>query len=155
MLLSNPETKVLRAHKSISMSRDCFLKQVVSPTGSFGGCEGSFVKSASMLEIPGPHPSPHYPSTTSPPCLSPSPSVVHGSTPLSQIGASCLPPTSDLNLHQGSLSATSGGSGDEDDDLFGNRKKQKRGVLPKQATSIMRSWLFQHLVVNIFCYLCF
>lgn len=48
----------------------------------------------------------------------------------------------------GSLSATSGGSGDEDDSIFGNRKKQKRGVLPKQATSIMRSWLFQHLVVR-------
>uniref|UniRef100_A0A1B6JPN7 Homeobox domain-containing protein n=2 Tax=Homalodisca liturata TaxID=320908 RepID=A0A1B6JPN7_9HEMI len=137
------------SHSSNSNSPTVFSPhslQVVSPTGSFGGCEGSFVKSASMLEIPGPHPSPHYPSTTSPPCLSPSSSVVHGSTPLSQIGASCLPPTSDLNLHQGSLSATSGGSGDEDDDLFGNRKKQKRGVLPKQATSIMRSWLFQHLV---------
>lgn len=30
-----------------------------------------------------------------------------------------------------------------------NRKgRQKRGVLPKQATSIMRAWLFQHLVVS-------
>ena len=27
--------------------------------------------------------------------------------------------------------------------------RQKRGVLPKQATSIMRAWLFQHLVVSI------
>lgn len=26
----------------------------------------------------------------------------------------------------------------------------KRGVLPKQATTIMRSWLFQHIVVNNF-----
>lgn len=26
--------------------------------------------------------------------------------------------------------------------------RQKRGVLPKQATSIMRTWLFQHLVVS-------
>lgn len=33
----------------------------------------------------------------------------------------------------------------------GSTKKgrQKRGVLPKQATSIMRTWLFQHLVVSI------
>lgn len=27
--------------------------------------------------------------------------------------------------------------------------RQKRGVLPKHATSIMRTWLFQHLVVSI------
>ena len=26
--------------------------------------------------------------------------------------------------------------------------RQKRGVLPKQATNIMRAWLFQHLVVS-------
>lgn len=26
--------------------------------------------------------------------------------------------------------------------------RQKRGVLPKHATSIMRTWLFQHLVVS-------
>ncbi|XP_050526900.1 homeobox protein PKNOX2-like [Daktulosphaira vitifoliae] len=49
---------------------------------------------------------------------------------------------------QGSLSATSGGSCDEDDDYFGSKRKrqQKRGILPKQATSVMRSWLFQHLI---------
>ena len=35
------------------------------------------------------------------------------------------------------LSEKSGGSG-----------HSKRGVLPKQATSIMRSWLFQHIVVS-------
>jgi hypothetical protein len=51
----------------------------------------------------------------------------------------------------GSLSATSGGSCDEDDDYFGSKKKrqQKRGILPKHATSVMRSWLFQHLIVKI------
>lgn len=48
-----------------------------------------------------------------------------------------------------SLSPISGTSCDETDDHFGNRRKQKRGVLPKYATSIMRSWLFQHLVVSI------
>lgn len=35
---------------------------------------------------------------------------------------------------------------DDDDDIM-SKKKQKRGVLPKHATSIMRSWLFQHIVV--------
>jgi len=35
---------------------------------------------------------------------------------------------------------------DDDDDFLSNKKKQKRGVLPKHATSVMRSWLFQHLV---------
>lgn len=29
-------------------------------------------------------------------------------------------------------------------------KAQKRGVLPKQATQVMKSWLFQHLVVSPF-----
>ncbi len=29
-----------------------------------------------------------------------------------------------------------------------NSPKNKRGVLPKQATSVMRSWLFQHIAVS-------
>ena len=28
------------------------------------------------------------------------------------------------------------------------KSKNKRGVLPKHATNIMRSWLFQHLMVR-------
>ena len=36
---------------------------------------------------------------------------------------------------------------DEDDDPKGN-KKNKRGVLPKHATQVMKSWLFQHIVVR-------
>jgi hypothetical protein len=43
---------------------------------------------------------------------------------------------------------TTPGSVDDDDDFLNNKKKQKRGVLPKHATSVMRSWLFQHLVVS-------
>lgn len=46
---------------------------------------------------------------------------------------------------------TPGGSADDCDSDFTGRigsKKQKRGVLPKHATSVMRSWLFQHLVVS-------
>lgn len=30
----------------------------------------------------------------------------------------------------------------------GGKAQTKRGILPKQATSIMRSWLFQHIVVS-------
>lgn len=36
---------------------------------------------------------------------------------------------------------------DEDDPL--GKKKSKRGVLPKHATQVMKSWLFQHIVVSI------
>lgn len=59
--------------------------------------------------------------------------------------------TSIYVLYIGSLSTTSGGSCDEEDDYFGSKKKrqQKRGILPKHATSVMRSWLFQHLIVRI------
>ncbi|XP_008181007.1 LOW QUALITY PROTEIN: homeobox protein PKNOX2 [Acyrthosiphon pisum] len=67
-------------------------------------------------------------------------------TPLSAIGTNVL--QSNVSILHGSLSATSGGSCDEEDDYFGSKKKrqQKRGILPKQATSVMRSWLFQHLI---------
>ncbi len=34
---------------------------------------------------------------------------------------------------------------DDDDDP---KRKTKRGVLPKQATQVMKSWLFQHIVVS-------
>ncbi|XP_015588927.1 homeobox protein PKNOX2 isoform X4 [Cephus cinctus] len=85
----------------------------------------------------------------------PSPSTVHGSTPLSQIGAHPCASVNDMYLGQGSPSPAP--SEDEDEGLGtatghggghgGVRKgRQKRGVLPKQATTIMRSWLFQHLV---------
>ncbi|KAK6173811.1 hypothetical protein SNE40_017205 [Patella caerulea] len=32
------------------------------------------------------------------------------------------------------------------DDDIGGKHKNKRGVLPKQATQVMKSWLFQHIV---------
>ncbi|GLG92950.1 Homeobox protein homothorax, partial [Gryllus bimaculatus] len=87
----------------------------------------------------------HLPPTQQPPV---SPGVVHGSTPLSQIGANPCPPPSDNSLLQSQLSPapTTPGSIDDDDDFLNSKKKQKRGVLPKHATSVMRSWLFQHLV---------
>lgn len=90
--------------------------------------------------------------------------IIHGSTPLGQIGVSVCPIPSESSLLSGQLSpapTTPGGSADDCDSDFTSRassgthsssRKQKRGVLPKHATSVMRSWLFQHLVVskNIF-----
>lgn len=83
--------------------------------------------------------------------------VVHGSTPLSQIGAGLCASASESS--GGPLSpapTTPGGSADDcDSSDFTSRgggsggKRQKRGVLPKHATSVMRSWLFQHLVVGV------
>ncbi|GAB0089887.1 homeobox protein PKNOX1 [Sergentomyia squamirostris] len=77
-----------------------------------------------------------------------------GSTPLSQIGC----PPLQLDQYAGQLSPC--GSSDElDSELDSNNdemgsnfstnsgsKRQKRGILPKHATSVMRAWLFQHLV---------
>lgn len=40
-----------------------------------------------------------------------------------------------------------GGSVSDDDEDGSKKGKSKRGVLPKHATNIMRSWLFQHIVV--------
>lgn len=94
-----------------------------------------------------------------------SPSAVHGSTPLSQIGAHGCAPVNDMYLGQditvaGSPSpvasedeeeaasnAASNHAGNHRSNHSSARKgRQKRGVLPKHATSIMRTWLFQHLV---------
>ncbi|RLU15947.1 hypothetical protein DMN91_011705 [Ooceraea biroi] len=95
-----------------------------------------------------------------------SPPAVHGSTPLSQIGAHACTPVNDMYLGQDITVAGSpspAASEDEDEGASnavsnhsaGNHRsnhssarkgRQKRGVLPKHATSIMRTWLFQHLV---------
>lgn len=105
-----------------------------------------------QLETPTVYPVSHY-SGPSPPLQPQQAScenlVVHGSTPLSQIGANICPVTPSEN--SGPLSpapTTPGGSADDCDSDFTSRggRKQKRGVLPKHATSVMRSWLFQHLV---------
>nr|AAO47087.1 homeodomain-containing protein [Venturia canescens] len=90
-----------------------------------------------------------------------SPSTIHGSTPLSQIGAHSCAPVNDIYLGQ-DITVTgspSPGPSEDDDDGSGGapathsgghgsirKGRQKRGVLPKQATSIMRAWLFHHLV---------
>lgn len=94
-----------------------------------------------------------------------SPSTVHGSTPLSQIGAHGCVPANDMYLGQDITvtgSPSPAASEDEDESVSntasnhgGNHRsnhgsarkgRQKRGVLPKHATGIMRTWLFQHLV---------
>uniref|UniRef100_A0A182FG10 Uncharacterized protein n=1 Tax=Anopheles albimanus TaxID=7167 RepID=A0A182FG10_ANOAL len=53
------------------------------------------------------------------------------------------------DMYAGQLSPC--GSSDEldselDDDSSSGGKRLKRGILPKQATGVMRAWLFQHLV---------
>ncbi|XP_076385745.1 homeobox protein PKNOX2 isoform X2 [Megachile rotundata] len=96
-----------------------------------------------------------------------SPSTIHGSTPLSQIGAHSCAPVNDMYLGQditvagspspapsededegcGTGTATSNHSSGHGGSHSSTKKgRQKRGVLPKQATSIMRTWLFEHLV---------
>lgn len=101
--------------------------------------------------------------------VSPPMGIVHGGTPLSQIGAnSCPPPPASSSSagsgvqdpfgnvqshHHCDTPPTPSSSVDDDDDYLGvggggRGKKPKRGVLPKHATSIMRSWLFQHIVVS-------
>lgn len=64
--------------------------------------------------------------------------VVNGSTALAQIGVATTSPGSQVvPSHIYHLTAAS-----ED----GGSRKSKRGVLPKQATEILRSWLFSHIV---------
>ncbi|KAH9509217.1 Homeobox protein pknox1 [Bulinus truncatus] len=82
--------------------------------------------------------------------------VIHGSTPLSQIGVSLTspiqqqhhiqqPPVQQTQQSQQNeiKSSQSRVSDDEEDE---KNSKQKRGILPKQATQVMKSWLFQHIV---------
>ncbi|KAK8727252.1 hypothetical protein OTU49_009781 [Cherax quadricarinatus] len=72
-----------------------------------------------------------------------SPTLIQGSTPLSQIGAHPCPPppeTSIVNL----LAPLTPPSCEEEEE--GGMRRQKRGVLPKHATAIMKAWLFQHIV---------
>ncbi|CAH1118560.1 unnamed protein product [Phaedon cochleariae] len=104
-----------------------------------------------LLDTPPAYPAPPlYPTTPLPPAPPPVDAlVVHGSTPLSQIGAGlCSVPPSEGSGPLSPAPTTPGGSADDCDSDFASRggRKQKRGVLPKHATSVMRSWLFQHLV---------
>lgn len=66
---------------------------------------------------------------------------IDGSTPLSQVGVGSPPPVQ--HMHGGHLYHLHHNPPSSDD---GSNKKTKRGVLPKQATEILRSWLFSHIV---------
>lgn len=69
--------------------------------------------------------------------------VIHGSTPISQIGVHSNPlPELQPNMFTPTLVNCSQMNFDDDDD---NQRKMKRGVLPKRATQIMKTWLFQHI----------
>ena len=76
------------------------------------------------------------------------------STSISQLAANNNNSSKNSNTKSNHNNSRADSSNEEDlsDDLASNhsgskKKQQKRGVLPKQATSIMRSWLFQHIVV--------
>ncbi|KAK3577319.1 hypothetical protein CHS0354_008414 [Potamilus streckersoni] len=78
----------------------------------------------------------------------PSSPMIHGSTPLSQIG---VPASASSTLNNNAMVTSLGALAsaqnfDSEDDDSSEKKKNKRGVLPKQATQIMKSWLFQHIV---------
>lgn len=70
---------------------------------------------------------------------------IDGSTPLSQIGVSAPnqymqgAPSRLCGTHTNYPTSTGG-------DDSGPARKTKRGVLPKHATEILRSWLFSHIV---------
>ncbi|KAK3107226.1 hypothetical protein FSP39_009807 [Pinctada imbricata] len=71
-------------------------------------------------------------------------SIIHGTTPISQIGMSNH--ISSTNTPIAPASALPNNLDDSDDEDGLGKKKSKRGVLPKQATQIMKTWLFQHIV---------
>ncbi|XP_046553524.1 LOW QUALITY PROTEIN: homeobox protein PKNOX1-like [Haliotis rubra] len=86
------------------------------------------------------------------PIMTPTATVIHGSTPLSQIGVVGAPVVSQVSTPTASVApqvpsqmSAASLSALFDDDDFG-KKKSKRGVLPKQATQVMKTWLFQHIV---------
>ncbi|KAK7082150.1 Homeobox protein pknox2, partial [Halocaridina rubra] len=72
-----------------------------------------------------------------------SPPLIQGSTPLSQIGAHPCPPPPETSIVNLLAPLTPPSCEDEEE---GGMRRQKRGVLPKHATAIMKAWLFQHIV---------
>nr|CAB3265147.1 prep homeobox protein [Phallusia mammillata] len=82
--------------------------------------------------------------------LHPSENGIDGSTPLSQVGVSSPPSqhmhgmsSQHLYHHHHQQQQHLASSNGHDDP---NGRKTKRGVLPKHATEILRSWLFSHIV---------
>ncbi|XP_069957368.1 homeobox protein PKNOX1 isoform X3 [Cherax quadricarinatus] len=135
-------------HHHQIQSQELQHDQLATPTRSPPG----MVATTKSTALPGPpvattmpttivHVSPTTPTTSlSTPA---SPTLIQGSTPLSQIGAHPCPPppeTSIVNL----LAPLTPPSCEEEEE--GGMRRQKRGVLPKHATAIMKAWLFQHIV---------
>lgn len=53
-----------------------------------------------------------------------------------------------LGSYLGEASLGSGdGTGEDEDDERNKKRQKKRGIFPKTATNIMRSWLFKHIQV--------
>lgn len=50
--------------------------------------------------------------------------------------------------HSTAKKAKRGGSSSDDKDDVKGRQPKKRGIFPKQATNILRAWLFQNLTVS-------
>ena len=73
---------------------------------------------------------------------------INGNTPLSQIGCNELLD----NTHEDDDDVLANLEFEDDDSNSKNNKKSKRGILPKQATNIMKQWLFQHIVVSVICF---
>lgn len=56
-----------------------------------------------------------------------------------------------LGSYLGEASLGSGdGTGEDEDDERNKKRQKKRGIFPKTATNIMRSWLFKHIQVSVF-----
>uniref|UniRef100_A0A182U0Y4 MEIS N-terminal domain-containing protein n=1 Tax=Anopheles melas TaxID=34690 RepID=A0A182U0Y4_9DIPT len=90
----------------------------------------------------------HHPHQQVPPAAIDSPNSA------TVLESSVLP--QDMSHSPSALALSPCGSSDELDSELdspgdgdsGSGKRHKRGILPKHATSVMRAWLFQHLVVN-------
>nr|QFQ66898.1 PKNOX2-like protein [Hofstenia miamia] len=112
---------------------------MLTPAASHPGGPGSLINSAGAFMH-------HAPVVTSHSGY-PLPAHVSSLAPMIHGGASQLVPHSAAaggHLMHPQASLISNSLHDLNPD--GSMKKTKRGVLPKQATQIMRSWLFQHIV---------
>ncbi|XP_062540700.1 homeobox protein PKNOX2-like isoform X2 [Armigeres subalbatus] len=169
--LSNSNSPINSPEQDLSGSAQGFYQNTdylsANDTNEYSNMQGSFAQPPQQLTLPiNPVESvpqdlsnPNVPVTAHnqfPAGLSIPPNTPHlstqsqilGSTPLNQTGISSLPLIDPFV--NGQLSP-SGSSDDLDDSeldgsLDEHGKRIKRGILPKHATSVMRAWLFQHLV---------
>jgi hypothetical protein len=74
----------------------------------------------------------------------PVPTIIHNGTQMSHIGLANAADMQNSLFGSALINCQQVMSFNNDDDDDGGRKS-KRGVLPKRATQIMKSWLFQHI----------